>query len=85
MWKIAKIFPPAAGFWNVLTPFLNVSAHFEVQIFFGLRPKKILSKTRGIIPRNSSDVMFIICTGQCCYFGFGEAGSGGGGGFKELS
>ena len=42
MWTIAKIFPPAAGFWNVLTPFLNVSAHFEVQIFFGLRPKKIL-------------------------------------------
>ena len=35
-----KIFPPAAGFFSVSTPFLNVSAHFEVPIFFDLQLKK---------------------------------------------
>ena len=28
-----KKFPPAAGFFNVSTSFLNVSAHFEIHFF----------------------------------------------------
>ena len=64
MWTIAKIFPPAAGFLNVLTSFLNVSAHFEVQFFFGLRPKKICQKQGGLsrgIPKKglSSDINYM--------------------------
>ena len=49
MCKIGKIVPPAAGFLNVLIPFLNVSAHFEVQFIFGLRKNHV--KNKGVIPR----------------------------------
>ena len=41
-----KIFPPAAGFFTVLSSFLNVSAHFEVH-FFRLSAAKILHEIRG--------------------------------------
>ena len=47
MWTIAKKFPSAAGFLNVLTSFLNVSAHFEVQFFYGLRP---ILKNSPLVP-----------------------------------
>ena len=47
MWTIAKIFPPVAGFLNVLTLFLNVSSHFEIHFFS--------RQMGGVIPRNSSD------------------------------
>ena len=49
MWTIAKISPPAASFLNVLTSFLNVSAHFEVQFFFGLG-RKTSAKNKGVYP-----------------------------------
>ena len=47
-----QICQPAAGFFNVSTLFLNVSAHFEVLVQF-FRPsgrKKILSKPPGPYP-----------------------------------
>ena len=44
--KTPKIFPPVVGFFNVLSPFLNVSAHFEVH-FFRPSAEKILHGIRG--------------------------------------
>ena len=38
--QIPKIFPPAAGFFRVSTPFLNVSAHLRSQKFSAFGRKK---------------------------------------------
>ena len=39
---------PAAGFLNVLTSFLNVSAHFEVQFFSAFGRKKSAKNKGGL-------------------------------------
>ena len=41
-----KNFPPAAGFFNVSTSFLNVSAHFEIQ-FFSAFGRSQMTRNKG--------------------------------------